>query len=155
MYKRQLELSLERIHLLVDEVGDHDKALIALRIAQELAPENPELLRWHEMLSGEEEHTEPSTAAEGASALESSEELGDERLTEVIREAAELTAAGEWEAALALLAPYDDIRCGSELLWLHVEAALGAGQARHAISLLPRIAEIAQSEGDTLSLIHI
>ncbi len=136
--KQAIELSLERIQLLVNEVGDHSGALVALRIAEELDPENKDLQRWHNVLCG----TAVVRDDETAHTAEHSD------LEDVATRAQALIEEGEWVAALALLDPYDGPACGQEILWLHVEAALGAGKARRAIVLLPRIAELANQEQD-------
>tara|TARA_R110002096_G_scaffold350395_2_gene543503 strand:+ start:78844 stop:86601 length:7758 start_codon:yes stop_codon:yes gene_type:complete len=161
-----LELSLERIELLVNEIGDHGGALIALRIAQELAPDNRDLQRWHDVLCGDATSDNRATQ-DGVQAQDSNfdardsadlfaddpladDEFADDELADVADQARALISEGEWSSALALLEPYDDIACGEEVLWLHVEAALGAGQSRKAIVLLPSIARLAHLEEDLI-----
>jgi len=143
--KQAIELSLERIELLANEVGDHGGALIALRIAEERAPDNSELRRWHDVLCGTD-----SAESQTSDVAETSEPSIDDEVASIAQRAQALIEQGEWASALTILEPYNEPAHGEEVLWLHVEAALGAGKSRRAINLLPRIVELAQRENDVV-----
>ncbi len=134
--EQALWVSLERLDILFHQLGDFGGALIALRIAQEHQPENEELNAWQERL----DNYQPDAGGESAQATPPPPTVG--------ALARALLDKGDWIGAGELLSPYYSIEDEAGLLWLHVEACLGLGEVKRAITLLPTLAEQAKRAKD-------
>ncbi len=137
--KQALQASLERIEIMYNQLSDFGGALIALRIAQDASPGNEELGAWQERLEGPR-----SEGAQGAP-------VTTPRPPTIGAQVRALLDKGDWISAATLLEPYYSVDDDAALLWLHVEACLGLGEVRKAISLLPPLAEQAKKNGDIVA----